>query len=136
MKITTPDGREFIFGDNVDPHEANALVRNLLDKEQELAGLLAAGEDKFSSKASVLAHDIVMAKLAVEEYAKTTQADYRAPAYRPPEPSGPTMTAGEAAIVAELQQIRLATLADKEIVPNPLTGEMTRSRVVLENSNE
>ncbi len=137
MKITTPDGREFIFGENADEKYAKELVDAVLEAEAALAegqrlNALPTGD---WHNTGPLKTRVLFAQSDIEVYQNFTNPGYSAPAYRPPE-RGDALSPGDRMIIAELRGIRQAVLADREMYANPLTDELTRSRVVLPTTEE
>lgn len=140
MKITLANGREFTFGDNADEQYANELVSALLDAEKALADAQALNAlptgDVWHDTAR-LKTAVFFAEADINVYQETTRPDYRWPGVPSVSDSqNDPLTPGERVIVAELREIRRAVMADREMVENQLTGELTRSRVVLPTTEE
>lgn len=134
LTVNLPDKRSFVFGDYANDDYAQQLLRNLLEVE----GFLAEGKAKGVSEREMgfLTQAVQSAQADVAAYQeKSSQASnedksgYQWPA-QVVEPDA-ALSPGERAIVSVLRQILQASAADRELVPHPLTQEMTRSRVVL-----
>lgn len=135
MKITTPGGRTFEFGDNAEEKYANVLVSELLAAEKALADAKAAGVYEYSLHMKGLETGVMFAQMDLEQYQKVTQPGYTYPVYQPPEQAD-ALSPDEQAIVKLLRQILRASAADREIYPDPATGEMIRSRAILKGEQQ
>lgn len=127
------DGRQFQFGDNADPDEARRLARELLEAEQELAEARTAGDDEKIKQAQ---RGLYWAEVDLQGYQEYTNPDRKPAEYEAPEkPPADALSPDAQAIIAALERVERATLADRVMVADEI-GEFTKSRAVLSNEGE